>query len=396
VIVVPDITVKWNDALPAFEPVVNLVRVVDGDGRAGYASTWLPGGRHEVADAVAQFVRPVVVGRSATERESIWQALQHIGFFTSIRAAVSAVDIALWDLAAKTVDLPLYQFLGAARDRLPAYASGLAQPTPDAAAAGALAAQARGLAGYKLHTFGPAVRDIDACRAMRAAVGDDFALILDPVNSYDRHDARRVGRVLDELGFEWFEAPLPDDDVEGYVELCRALDVPVANGEVRVRGLRDYAELVRMGAVDIVRVAADVQGGLTTLRKAGGLAEASSRRLEPRAYGTTLVQAAHLHWALSVSNCRFFEVPDPKGYLDFGMANTIEPDADGFVRPPITPGPSGPSSGKPGPSGPSSGKPGPSGPASGKPGPSGPSSGKPGLGIAIDWDAVDDATVLVR
>lgn len=355
VVVVPDVTVKWNDQLPEFEPVINLVRVVDAEGRAGYASTWLPGGRHEVADAVAQFGRPLVVGRTVDERESIWHALQHIGYFTSIRAAASAIDIALWDLAAKTIERPLYRLLGAYRHRIEAYASGLAQPTADAAAAGASAAQSRGMHGYKLHTFGPPAHDIDACRAMRDAVGHDFALILDPVNSYDRPQALRVGRVLDELGFEWFEAPLPDDDVEGYVELCRALDVAIANGEVRVRGLRDYAELVRQGAIDIVRVAADVQGGLTVLRKAGAIAEASSRRLEPRCYGTTLVQAAHLHWALSVANCRFFEVPDPKGYLDFGMATTIEPGPDGFVEAPDA----------------------------------------PGLGIAIDWDAIDDATVLV-
>ena len=94
--------------------------------------------------------------------------------------------------------------------------------------------------------------------------------------------------------------------------------MPIANGEVRVRGLRDYAELVRRGAVDIVRCAADVQGGITTLRKAGALAESFSRRLEPRSYGTTLVQAAHLHWSLSVANCALFEVPEPKGWLISG------------------------------------------------------------------------------
>jgi L-alanine-DL-glutamate epimerase-like enolase superfamily enzyme len=354
VVVVPDVRMKWNDQLPEFEPVINLVRVVDAEGREGHASTWLPGGRNEVADAIAQYVRPIVLGHDVTEREALWRTIQHLGYFTSIRAAASAIDIALWDLAAQSVGLPLYQLLGAQRHRIPAYASGLAQPTSAAAADGAVAAKARGLHGYKLHTFDIPSRDIESCRAMRAAVGPDFALMLDPVNSYDRQGALRVGRVLDELDFEWFEAPLPDDDIEGYVELCRTLDVPIANGEVRVRGLRDYAELVRQGAVDIVRCAADVQGGITTLRKAGALAESFSRRLEPRAYGTTLVQAAHLHWSLSVANCSLFEVPDPKGWLDFGMATTIEPGADGYVQAPNA----------------------------------------PGLGITIDWDVIDNATVL--
>jgi L-alanine-DL-glutamate epimerase-like enolase superfamily enzyme len=355
VVVVPDVLQKWNDRLPEFEPVINLLKVIDGDGREGYASTWLPGGRHEVADAIAQYVRPIVVGRTVTDREELWQTIQHLGYFTSIRSAASAIDIALWDLAAKSVDLPLYQLFGAYRHRIATYASALAQPNAGAAADAALAAKARGLHGFKLHTFDLPARDIDACRAMRDAVGPGFALMLDPVNSYDRQGALRVGRALDELDFEWFEAPLPDDDIEGYVGLCRALDVPIANGEVRVRGLRDYAEMVRQGAVDIVRCAADVQGGLTTLRKAGALAEASSRRLEPRAYGTTLVQAAHLQWSLSAANCAFFEVPEPKGWLDFGMATTIEPDADGYVQAP--PG--------------------------------------PGLGITIDWDVIDNATVLL-
>ena len=91
------------------------------------------------------------------------------------------------------------------------------------------------------------------------------------------------------------------------------------------------------------------------MRKAGALAESFSLRLEPRSYGTTPVQAAHLHWSLSAANCAFFEVPEPKGWLDFGMKTTIEPGADGYVH-----APSG-----------------------------------PGLGITIDWDTTDNATVLL-
>ena len=95
VVVVPDTRLKWNEQLPEFEPVINLVRVVDADGREGYASTWLPGGRHEVTDAIMQYIRPIVVGRDVTEREALWQSIQHLGYFTSIRSTASAIDIAL-------------------------------------------------------------------------------------------------------------------------------------------------------------------------------------------------------------------------------------------------------------------------------------------------------------
>src|SRR4029079_13930265 len=111
VIVVPDVRMKWNDQLPEIDPVINLVRVVDAEGREGHASTWLPVGRNEVADAIAQYVRPIVLGHDVTERESLWHTIQHLGYFTTIRAAASAIDIALWDLAAQSVGLPLYQLL---------------------------------------------------------------------------------------------------------------------------------------------------------------------------------------------------------------------------------------------------------------------------------------------
>src|SRR5262245_31980310 len=120
---------------------MNVIRIVDADGCEGLASTWLPGGRHEVADAVAQFLRPLLVGRRATEREALWHAAQQLGYFTSVRAAISATDIALWDLAAKEVELPLCDLLGRRRDRLPAYASALPQPSPAAAATAGRAAR---------------------------------------------------------------------------------------------------------------------------------------------------------------------------------------------------------------------------------------------------------------
>lgn len=354
VVAVPDVRLRWSEQLPDLEPTISLVRVVGEDGLEGYGSTWLPGPRHEVSDAVTQFLRPQLVGRDVTERESLWQAFQKLAYFVSVRAAVSVVDIALWDLAAKAAGLPLYRLLGAARDAMPAYASVPPHAGAEDAVRAALACRQAGFRGFKLHSFGDPRRDIEACEALRSATGAEFALMLDPVNGYTFEDALVVGRTLDRLGFTWFEAPLPDDDVSGYAELRRRLDVPIANGELRLRGVRDYGELLQRDAVDIVRCAGDVQGGITALRKVGALAECFGRRLEPRSYGSTLIQAAHLHWCLSAANCAFFEVPEPKGWLDFGMATHLEPDATGLVHAPDA----------------------------------------PGLGVAIDWDVVDGATVL--
>jgi L-alanine-DL-glutamate epimerase-like enolase superfamily enzyme len=94
-------------------------------------------------------------------------------------------------------------------------------------------------------------------------------------------------------------------------------------------------------------------GGITGMRKVGALAEAHGRRMEPHSYGSTLVQAAHLHHMLASRNCTFFEMPVPKGPLDFGMKDVIEADADGFVHAPTA----------------------------------------PGLGYEVDWDVISDGTV---
>lgn len=335
VVRVPDLELRWNSRLPAFAPQVSFVRLRCEDGIEGCASTWLPGPVHDVVETVSQFVRPVVVGRSLHEREALWRELGQITYFFGGRAATSAVDIALWDAAARAAGLPLWQLLGGSRARVPCYASLSPYPTVDDTVDAVQAAVADGFAAVKLHSVGQAELDIRTCRAVRAAVGDGVELMLDPVNAYRREEARRVGRVLDELGFAWFEAPLPDDDIEGYVALRERIDTPIANGEVRLRGIRDAAELLRRGAVDILRLAGDVQGGLTALGKGAALAEAHGCRMEPRAYGSTLVQAAHLHHVLGVGNADYFEVPWPRSWLDVAMAGRIEPDADGtIVAPP--------------------------------------------------------------
>ena len=142
--------------------------------------------------------------------------------------AQAALDIALWDLVARRADVPLYQLLGGARTRLPAYAS-----TPllaDARAYVEFVAEvyAQGFRAVKFHAWCEPDRDLEMLRAVHEAHGDkDIAFMHDAEQRYDHHAALRVARELDELGFAWLEAPLPDQDLDGYPDLRRRVGVPI-------------------------------------------------------------------------------------------------------------------------------------------------------------------------
>ena len=91
-------------------------------------------------------------------------------------------------------------------------------------------------------------KDIEVCRAVREAVGDDYTLMLDATSAYEYQDAVEVGRALEALNFHWYEDRVRDDDVAGCVELCRALDIPVLMGESTHRGIWPFAHYLSQGA----------------------------------------------------------------------------------------------------------------------------------------------------
>jgi len=118
-------------------------------------------------------------------------------------------------------------------------------------------------------------------------------------------------------------------------------------------GLRGYPKYLSGHVVDSIRSVGDWIGGISAMRKAAGLCEAFNTKYEPHSYGTTLVQAAHLHVMLAIHNCDLFEIPVPQGILDVGMKDVIRCTSDGYVEAPT----------------------------------------KPGLGYDIDWDAIQKLTV---
>ena len=260
----------------------------------------------------------------------------------------AAIDVCLWDLLGKAMGLPVYQLLGAYKDRVPAYASSqhLQTKTVDPYVEAATKAKAEGFRAFKINPPPVAADgdshyklDMEICKALRKAMGEDFPLIHHAVGNYTRQEAMEVGRLLDELHFRGYEDPLPSTDIDGHAELCQALRVPVIAGEFMF-SLYDYPEYIRRGAADALRFVTDNVGGITPGLKIGILAECHGMECMPHGVGNILHQAAHLHCELAMPNSVFVEVSYPQGARDAQpyIKDPIRIAPDGTVHAPTKPG----------------------------------------------------------
>ena len=297
-----------------------------------------------VAQAIAEVVRPQVVGESPFDYEKIWHKMLDADRWGGSLPfnAYGAVDVALWDLMGKAVGLPIYKLLGGYRDRVKAYNTTGPIAEPEVQAQAALAAKEAGFTAYKLHPKGGYDRDLAACRAVRETVGSQMRLMSDPVAAYNHQEALRMGRELEKLDYYWYEEPLMDPDIEGYVELTRQLEIPVVGVEWAHGGLWGlYATpqyLVRK-AVDIVRSDVSWKGGITGLLKTFHLCEAFNVNCEVHTAMMSLMDVANLHVICSRKNCEYFEYAGPlqKG-IGFGIKQPIRLDGEGYVHVPQGPG----------------------------------------------------------
>jgi len=335
---------------------VVVMRVDTDAGVSGYASA-LAARSSKVTEAyLHETIAPVALGRDALgERERIWQELwtvdRHLTFFPVYLPG--PLDVALWDIAARAADLPLYKYLGGFRNKLPAYASGLFHETLDDYVTEALAYQKRGLPGYKVHSPGPWRADIETHQALRDAVGPDYLLFSDPVADYTVDQAIRVGRGLEAANYVWFEEPFRDFELAKYSQLCAALDIAVAATET-TRGCHwGVAQAISQKAADIVRADVSWKAGVTGTMKIARLAEAFGMNCEIHTTTMALMDIANLHVSCAISNCEYFELFVPEEAFQFPLLGKLPIDADGMAVVPEG----------------------------------------PGLGVEVDWDAVDKLCV---
>jgi L-alanine-DL-glutamate epimerase-like enolase superfamily enzyme len=234
--------------------------------------------------ATARFARdhlaPLVTGRDPRDVHAAWVAMgwavRNLGRPGVAAMAISAVDVALWDLKAKLHGEPLFKLLGAARAAAPVYGSGgFTSYTPDRLREQLGGWAERGIPRVKMKVGADPDRDLDRVAAARRAVGDDVRLFVDANGAYSRKQALEFADGFDGLGVTWFEEPVSSDDLAG-LGLIRdrgPAGMDVAAGEYGYRPL-DFRRMLEAGAVDVLQADATRCGGVTGFLKAAAVCEA--------------------------------------------------------------------------------------------------------------------------
>ena len=241
---------------PHFKSTIRLVTDGDFDAYAGFGSGFHADDLEWAAKEFKVRLAPMLLGVDAFDREFIWQRLWYAQrFFYTGRGVVDMVDRMLWNLASRYACMPVYKLLGASRERIPAYRN-IGGDTIDDLVASALKVREDGFVGCKDHSYRGVRGNTELGTELRRALGDDFILLHDPVESYTCMEAIQIGRQLEKLNYTWIEEPLQDYDIMGLKKLCDALDLPVLTLEwIGAIGGQPFntAPYLALGAADIVR-----------------------------------------------------------------------------------------------------------------------------------------------
>lgn len=309
-----------------------IVRVHAGNQfGVGAAISWTEGGVDEALGNALRHVAPVLIGEDALDRERL-HGLMSNRCASMIPLSVAPLDIALWDMTAKAAGLPLHQLLGGYRKEIPAYASTPFFHTLDEYIEHTAQYLEQGFRAIKFHTWCYPEDDLKLVNTIAEHFGrEDVVWMLDVESRYTRGEALRVGRRLQELGYLWFEAPLPDSDLNGYRWLREKLDIEVIPAGNEILSADLIAQGISMGAWDHARVDATLAGGITGTQRIMNLAQANSMGVELQSWGYTLSQAANLSLMLGRSNCRYFEQALPIEPMEHAVLNPIRINSAGNV-----------------------------------------------------------------
>lgn len=276
------LTITLSDSthgeIKAFELVTCRVRDADGVEGVGYTYTVGRNGG-ATADILRREIPELIEGHEADDTEAnwyrVWWGLHYGGRGGPSVLALSALDIALWDLKARRAKLPLFRLLGGFDARVPCYAGGidldlsvesLLKQTDDNLA--------KGFRAIKMKVGRPDLSsDLARVRAMREHLGDGFPLMADANMKWTVEEAIRAARALQQFDLTWLEEPIIPDDVAGHARILATTGMPIAAGE-NLRSLWDFKNYIGASAVSYPEPDVTNCGGVTAFMKIARLAEA--------------------------------------------------------------------------------------------------------------------------
>ncbi|MET8438905.1 enolase C-terminal domain-like protein [Streptomyces sp900116325] len=296
-----DGTLSWNST------TLVLVQVRSGV-TTGLGYTY---GAAATAQVVGQLLADVVAGRSVWDvpaaNEAMSRAVRNVGRPGLVAGAISAVDIALWDLKARLLGLPLVWLLGASRNEVPVYGSGGFTPYDDAQQDRQLRGwvEGQGIPRVKIkigESWGQAeYRDRERVERARRSIGSRTELYVDANGGYTRKQAVRVARFLTDQDVTWFEEPVSSDDLTGLAQVRAAVSADVAAGEYGY-SLPYFRHLLDAETVDCLQADATRCGGITVWLRVAALAEAAGLEISGHC-----APHVHAHVAAAVPNLRHLE-----------------------------------------------------------------------------------------
>ena len=285
----------------------NQLSVVSVETDAGVTGNAFLSRPQHHAQVLIDVLKPRVIGKNAQDIGRIWHDLYKQNRAVST-AAIGAIDIALWDINGKIANQPIHRLLGTCKDEVPVYSSTAWWETPEEYAEEALQFQNDGWIAHKIHPHGIAKPDIEICKAVREAVGDDMILMLDSMWSYQYEDAMRVGRAIEDLNYYWYEDPLVEEDIYNYVKLHQKLDIPIMSTEYAPGRYYGMTQWITQYATDILRGDVAVTGGITPLVRLCHLAEGFQMKCEIHHGGNSLNNVANLHVIMAAPKLRVLRV----------------------------------------------------------------------------------------
>ncbi|MBN9073872.1 MAG: mandelate racemase/muconate lactonizing enzyme family protein [Rhizobiales bacterium] len=295
-----------------------ILRIETGSGIVGWGEGKNAAGSAGTYGALVHMlnheVGPQLIGRDARDITDIWDTLYNGVRQHSARAsghampqlsrrgismaAISAVDLALWDILGKSLGVPVWRLLGGRKaERMPAYASG------GWAGAEGIGEQLLGYVakgGFKAVKMRVGAMDgaphVSAARVMaaRAALGPDVELMVDAHGTFTAADARRFARLTEDANLAWFEEPVIGDDKAGMAEVRAAATVPIAAGESETTRF-DFRDLALLRAADIFQPDLGFCGGITEAMRISAIASAFNLRLAPHLWAGAPAFHAGLH-----------------------------------------------------------------------------------------------------